>query len=155
MPDLKLHALDAEDLAVVSANCQDAVVQAADIAYMARDRRFALVCNRFDWLAASAARNPIRATAKPSLERRRAGLRFESVTRVQSTGFDPKASDAVLVLLAIGFDPKRLPGGVITLQFANGAAIRLDVDTIEAELNDLGAAWTTRNKPDHTPEPTD
>jgi hypothetical protein len=147
MPDLKLHALDTDDLAVISANCQDAVVRVGDLAYVARDKRFALVCNRFDWLEASRI-----AKSKPTLERRRSGLRFDGVTRVRFTGFDPKTPDVVLALLAMRFDAGDLPGGIVTLQFAAGAAIRLDVDYIEVGLKDLGAAWSTANKPNHTPD---
>jgi Protein of unknown function (DUF2948) len=56
-----------------------------------------------------------------------------------------------LVLLAIRFEPgEDAPEGDITLQFANGAAIRLRVDYIEAELKDLGGVWATKYKPDHT-----
>jgi hypothetical protein len=143
MVELKLQALDGEDLAVVSAHCQDAVVRVADLAFQHRERRFVLVCNRFDWTTAD------RAKGRQGFERRRAGLRFERVRRAQLTGFDVSQGDTVLVLLAIAFEPLDAPGGRITLQFAAGAAIRLDVDYIEAELKDLGAAWSTGQKPDH------
>ena len=143
MAELKLHALDGEDLAVVSAHCQDAVVRVADLAFRPRESRFVLVCNRFDWTTAAGG------TGRQDFERRRAGLRFERVKRAQMTGFDLNKGETVLVLLAIGFEPADAPAGRITLQFAAGAAIRLDVDYIEAELKDLGAAWSTGHKPDH------
>ena len=50
MSELKLIALDAEDLSVLSANLQDAVLRIADIAYLPREKRFAAIANRFDWL---------------------------------------------------------------------------------------------------------
>jgi Protein of unknown function (DUF2948) len=147
MTEIKLIALDSDDLAIISAHCQDAVVRVEDLAYVARDRRFALVCNRFDWLGAGT--KP--ATKRVNFERHRAGLRFERVTKVRTVGIDLKATDAVLVLLAIQFEPDQAaPSGDITLQFANGAAIRLSVDYIEVELKDLGAVWATRHKPDHS-----
>lgn len=146
MADLKLQALDAEDLAVISALCQDAVVQAADIAYRAAERRLALVCNRFNWPQARL-QEPFNGPA--GYERRRAGLRFEKVARVQFAGFDPKAGGTILSLLAIEFAPLEAPTGRITLQFATGASLRLDVEYIEAELKDLGAVWSTKHKPDH------
>lgn len=49
MDKLKLIALDAEDLAVVSAHLQDAVLKVADMAYLPREKRFAMLVNRFDW----------------------------------------------------------------------------------------------------------
>ena len=144
MADLKLQALDSEDLAVISAQCQDAVVRVADVAFLPVERRFVLVCNRFDWMSAPG--------PKAAFERRRAGLRFERVERAQLVGFDLKSPETVLVLLAIEFAPQEAPGGQITLQFAAGAAIRLEVEYIEAELKDLGAVWSTKSKPDHTAE---
>ena len=53
------------------------------------------------------------------------------------------------MLLAVTFEPAEEPSGTLTLQFAGGGAIRLQVECIEAELRDLGAAWATRSKPQH------
>ena len=144
MAQLRLQALDREDLAVLSAQCQDGVVRVGDLVFQARAKRFALVCNRFDWESADA-RN-----AKGPFERRRAGLRFERVTRARFTGFDRAAADGVMVLLAMVFEGGEEPAGVIALRFAAGAEVHLDVECIEVELKDLGAVWTTGSKPDHT-----
>jgi hypothetical protein len=35
------------------------------------------------------------------------------------------------------------------LHFADGAAIRLQVECIEAEMTDLGPAWQAKSKPEH------
>lgn len=150
MTDLKLIALDAEDLAVISAHLQDAVLRVADIAYLRQDRRFAAIVNRFDWASPAASGKGPRGKAQHV--RRRSGLRFERVLGAQTSGFDPKAKDAVLNLLAIGFEPKDEPEGYITLLFSGDAAIRLHVECIEAELKDLGAAWRARAKPNHPGE---
>jgi hypothetical protein len=64
-------------------------------------------------------------------------------------GIDLKQKNAILELLAITFEPGEEPSGVLTLSFAGGGAIRLEVECIEAELRDLGAAWRTRIKPEH------
>ncbi|MBF5066143.1 DUF2948 family protein, partial [Salmonella enterica subsp. enterica serovar Istanbul] len=40
MPDLKLIAFDSEDLSVISAHLQDAVLTVGDLAYVPKDRRF-------------------------------------------------------------------------------------------------------------------
>lgn len=144
MSDIKLQALDAEDLAIISAQCQDATVRVADVAYLLAERRFAMVCNRFDWLGAQTT-----AQSGITFTRRSAGLRFERVTRAQLTGFALAEPGRVLALLAIGFMPTVSPAGQITLLFAAGAAVRLDVEYIEVELKDLGHVWTTKYKPDH------
>jgi hypothetical protein len=37
----------------------------------------------------------------------------------------------------------------VVLHFANGGAIRLEVECIEAELKDLGAVWRAKSRPQH------
>src|SRR3954464_4968382 len=48
-PPLRLRAEDAEDLAVISACLQDALVAVGDLAYDPNARVFLLVANRFRW----------------------------------------------------------------------------------------------------------
>lgn len=137
---LKLYAFDAEDLAVLSAHLQDAVLKASDMAFLARERRFALVCDRFDWTAAS--------DGVP--QRRRAGLRLERVTAVKVRGV-PKGDDKPLALLAINYAPAGpdSPDGTVELVFAGNAALRLSVECIEAAMDDLGSAWAAEATPRH------
>ena len=54
MEDLKLIALDPEDLQVLSCHLQDAVIRVGDMAYLRREMRFAAIANRFDWERAAA-----------------------------------------------------------------------------------------------------
>lgn len=145
MTPLKLVALDAEDLAVVSAHLQDAVAKVADLAYMPRDKRFVALLNRFDWSSAVAA-TP---TNADKYARCRAALRFERVLSAQVQGFDLRNADQVLCLLAVAYEPTSEPEGFVTLVFAGGSAIRLHVECIECELRDLGAVWGTRSMPQH------
>ena len=46
---LKLIALDADDLAVISAHVQDARVQTSDIIWRQREKRLVVGMNRLDW----------------------------------------------------------------------------------------------------------
>lgn len=144
MKDLKLIALDAEDLAAMSAHLQDAVVRVEDLNFDKRAKRFACVLNRFDWLGA----NTRRGFAQP-YERKRCGLRFERVLSVRTRNIDMAKKDDVLSLLALSFAPEELPAGRVSALFSGGAVIELAVECIEAELRDLGAAWTTHAKPVH------
>jgi hypothetical protein len=144
MADLKLIALDAEDLAVISAHLQDAVMQVGDVAYLPREKRFAVVANRFDW--ADAMKD---GSGQAVYARRRAALRFERVLGAKVQGIDLKKKGAVLSLLAIGFEPESEPAGSVTLLFADGGAIRLQVECIEAAMTDLGPAWQATSKPQH------
>jgi hypothetical protein len=144
-PGLKLIVLDAEDLDVVSAHLQDAVISVGEMAYLKAERRFAAIANRFDWNEALSATR----TRRQPFTRRRAGLRFEHVLSAQLTGIDLGNKRQMLSVLAIRFEPTTAPAGHVTLAFAGNAAIRLHVDCLEAELKDLGAAWATRMKPEH------
>ena len=60
---LKLVALDPEDLAVLSAHLQDAIAKVGDIAYLPKEKRFAMVLNRFDWTGADG-NSPVRRRAE-------------------------------------------------------------------------------------------
>lgn len=143
MADLKLVAFDAEDLQVISAHVQDAVVQVGEMAYLPAERRFAAIVNRFDWAKATGC------YGDAGLERRRTALRFERVLEAKCQGIDLKSKQQVMELLAIQFDETDAPGGYVTMVFAGGPAVRLKVECIEAELRDLGAAWKARRKPEH------
>lgn len=147
MQELKLIALDAQDLAVLSAHLQDAVLKVGDIAYLPGERRFAVLANRFDWITALADRKRADAT----YTRHRCALRFEQVRAARVQGIDLEDKQRVLSLLAIQFAPAsdEDPAGRVTIVFAGDAAIQLDVDYVEAELRDLGAAWAAQSRPDH------
>lgn len=140
MTDLKLIALDTEDLEVVSAHVQDAVLKVEDMGFAQADRRFALLINRFDWTSTG---------ARGKGERRRAALRFDHVTAARTAGFNPDAPDGVLELLAITFAETEAPAGTVTLDFAGGGSLALDVECLEARLHDLGAAWAAKAVPAH------
>jgi hypothetical protein len=147
MEQLKLIALDEEDLAVVSSLLQDAVLRVADMTYVPAQRRFAAVLNRFDWETAAK-----EGGKDKDFRRRRSALRFDRVFGAQLRNIKPRAGDRILSLLAVSFEPKEPPSGRVTLYFSGDASIQLEVECIEAELRDLGPAWRTRSKPAHPGE---
>lgn len=134
---LKLVALDADDLAVVSAHLQDAVAKVGDMAYLKKEKRFAMLVNRFDW------------TSGESASRRRTGVHFDRVLGARTRGFDLADREAALNLLAIEFEQGEAPSGAVTLYFSGDAAIRLEVECLEAALTDLGPPWSVRLRPRH------
>lgn len=142
MKPLKLIALDEEDLAVVSSHLQDAVVRVGDMVYQPSKKRFAAVLNRFDWETAQG-------SSGKDYKRRRTALRFDRVFGAKLRNIRPSAEERVLSLLAVHFEPDEAPAGKVTLTFSGDASIQLKVECIEAELKDLGPAWTTRSKPEH------
>jgi DUF2948 family protein len=141
MTNLRLVAADAEDLEVISARLQDAVLKLKDVAWQPKKRRFAAVVNRLQW-------------EEGGKTRVRAGLHFDGVLKVQSSKVKLGAGEAVIALLAARFTSNggEDPGGVIELVLAGGGAIRLTVECIDAELSDLTAPWAARGTPDHDSE---
>lgn len=142
MTDLKLLALDAEDLDVISATTQDAVVRVSDMGFAKADKRFALLMNRYAWEVEGG-------KATKTGTRKRTALHFDRVEAVKAAGFDTNAQDGVLNLLTIRFTETDSPAGHVDLTFAGGATIRLEVECLEARLADLGAAWAAKMKPEH------
>ena len=141
---LRLIALDTDDLTILSAYVQDAVLKVGDLRWLPREKRLVLAMNRFAWEAA-----PRGSWRRKDYQRRRAALRFDRVEAIQSNGIDRDAADAVLELLAIRFEPREEPSGDVLLLFAGGATVRLKVECLEAELTDLGPAWATQHAPRH------
>ena len=141
---LRLIALDTEDLAILSAHVQDAVLKIGEMSWIREEKRFVLAMNRFAWEHAG------KRGRRREYQRRRSALHFERVEAVKSTGLDRDAKDAVLELLAIRFEPRENPSGDVLLDFAGGATLRLSVECLEAQLADLGPAWSTPLLPRHS-----
>src|SRR5579862_311906 len=90
---LRLKAEDREDLAVLSAILQDALVSVADMVFLPEEQRFVLVANRY--------RHEDDAKApQEGRERVMTGLRIDLVTGVKRRGFHPGEAERLLVLLA-------------------------------------------------------
>ncbi len=138
MTKLKLAAEDAEDLEVLSARLQDAVVKLKNLTWLPRKRRFAAVVNRLQWETGGKTRV-------------RAGLHFDGVLKVQSQKVKLGAGEAVVSVLALRFTPAggEDPGGVIEIVLAGGGGLRLTVECIDAELADMTGPWAAIGRPDH------
>ena len=139
---LRLVALDQEDLAVLSAHLQDAIVRVGDLTFLPKEHRFALAARRFDWEAGP--NEPPR--------RRLTGLHFERVLSARTRDIGRGNPEAVLNLLAITFEEKEAPSGTATLIFAEGGAIQLELECIEAQMKDLGPVWEAESRPVHDVE---
>jgi len=142
---LKLRAEDAEDLAVISACLQDALVLVRDLAFVPEDRAFLLAANRFRWegglqLAAEDA----------EYQRTLCGVTFNEVTAVTYSGFRRSEVGRILSLLAI-----RSANGGILLEFSGGATVRLEAARVLCHATDIGEPWPTQWQPRHDlDEPT-
>ena len=93
MEKLKLSALDAEDLDVISAAVQDSLVAVRDCAWFADEKRFVLLLNRFCW------------EADPGIEtqywRTHSALVFNDVKAVHHHKIPTEQPDRVLELLLV------------------------------------------------------
>lgn len=145
---IKLRAEDGEDLAVVSACLQDAILPIGEMCYEPGAQRFVLVVNRFKWEAAgggAADRGP--AADDDHLfpyERTQCGVRFERVTAARVRGIDLKDRRQMLELLSVA----PTEAGVL-LTFAGGGALRLEGRDWLCVVEDLGEPWPTSNRPCH------
>lgn len=142
---LKLVALDAEDLAVVSALTQDAVFPASEISWNPAQRRFALLINRFRWEDTKAAE----ARGRP-VERVQSVLSVSDVLKVQSQGVQKGDKDMILSLLSLSFTPGDDGMGRIELVLAGDGAIALDVEALDVTLQDVTRPYIAPSK--HTPK---
>jgi DUF2948 family protein len=157
---LKLSAKDAEDLQVIAAICQDALVPLVEMAYLQDEKRFVLALNRFRWDSAPGGEEGSAAGAAvarqqdasflekddtgPVYERVLCGLTFENVTAVRSRSIDMRKRQEILAMLTIQYEP-----GTVLLLFAGGGAIKLEVGDLRCFLEDFGPSWPTRRRPSH------
>ena len=138
---LRLQAFDAEDLAIISALVQDAIFPGTDLRWIAAERRFALLLNRFRWEDAAQHR---------AAERVRSILVIDEVDRVRSQGLR-KGDDVVLSLLSVAFEDKGEGRGAVVLTLAGDGAIALDVAALEVQLRDVTRPYSAPSGrvPDH------
>ncbi len=133
---LKLLAEDAEDLEVVAAALQDAVLKIGDIAWETKARRLTLTVNRYRW----GAREP---------ERVRSAVQLGSVLGVQARRLRRNASEAVVQLLTLAFEPGEAPGGRLVFRFAGDADLAVEVECIDLVLADISEPWAAKSEPRH------
>jgi hypothetical protein len=135
MSTLKLRALDAEDLIVVSAQLQDAIAAVAEMHYAPSQSRFVVVFNRFRWELPEDGE---------IYERTHSTFEVLNVDQVLFRGFALSERERMLELLQIGYEDDEL-----ILLFAGEAALRLKLHRLDARLQDFGEPWPTTRRPRH------
>lgn len=146
---LKLKAGDREDLNVISALLQDALVPLGDISYLPDEQSFILAVNRYRWEQDSQQEH------QSPMQRIHAGLRFDGVSRVQYRGIDQLDRRQFLSLLSISFEAgpdnnqEDIGPGTVVLQFSGTGVIRLDVSAVVCVLSDFGEPWAAGWTPSH------
>ena len=137
MSPLKLYGRDIDDMRVISACLQDAVGQIGDMAYLAAERRFVFLVNRYCWKM----KKPACACVPPC---KLAGSRLLPI----KSSID-SAKMVWVSLLSVQFRPGEAPAGLMRLIFSGGGEIRLEVEACEAILEDISAPWAASSQPAH------
>ena len=129
---LSLRAESAEDLAVIAALVQDAVLPVTEIRWEAKARRLALLINRFRWEDKAAAE-----TARRPFERVQSLLVISDVTGIASQGFDRHDRELVLSILDLGWEAGLDGAGRISVTLAGDGAIAVTVECLAVDLRDV------------------
>jgi hypothetical protein len=138
---LKLIAQSPEELTILSSLMQDMTVLVADMAWQPREKRFALVGNRYRWEKKGWLR-------RPKGERVRAAIHFAGIAHAQLSSINLTEKDTVLNLLDIEAHETGV-GVTILLNFADGASIRLSAETVDVTATDLTEPWEAIARPRH------
>lgn len=128
---LALMAEDEQDLRILSALLQDAILPASEMSYDPRGRTLALLLNRFRWEDAEQA-----AAEGRDYERVRSVLLIRDVQRVLSDGISRDA-DTVLELLAMVWQPGADGTGRLLLEFAGDGTLAAELECINIDLRDV------------------
>tara|TARA_B100000035_G_C20796422_1_gene463459 strand:+ start:19 stop:462 length:444 start_codon:yes stop_codon:yes gene_type:complete len=140
--NLKLIARTTEDLRVISAHLQDSIVKTSDIANLKKNRIFLMQLNRFMW-------EDVEKGVFRKNKRIRTVLKFENILKVASKNVDQKKNDRFLDFLAIETTKMPDKNYEMKLIFSGDIVLKLIAEAIEVTLDDQGAPWESKNKPEH------
>ncbi len=128
-PAIKIAALDEEDLAVISAHLQDAVLPVGDLRWMKNTAKLSIVANRYVHFCATRAMPASGGCA---------GCRYRGSAASARATSSWTTRRPLSRLLAMTFIPgAEAPEGTIELSFAGGGAVRIEVECIEVAMADL------------------
>ena len=140
--NLKLIARTVEDLRVVSAHLQDAIVNINDIANLKKNKILLLQLNRFMW-------EDVEKGLLRKNKRIRTILKFENVIKVKSRNINLASKDKFLDFLTIETNQMTDNNYEMKILFAGDSILKVTAEVIEVTLDDQGEAWDTKNKPKH------
>ena len=140
--NLKLIAKTEEDLRVISAHLQDAIVNVTDMANLKKNRIFLVQLNRFMW-------EDIEKGVFRKNKRIRTILKFDNVLNVYSRNIKQFKKDKFLDFLTIETNIMPDKNYEMKIVFAGDLIIKVICEVIEITLDDQGNAWDTKNIPKH------
>jgi hypothetical protein len=140
--NLKLLATSDEDLRVIAAHLQDAIVTVKDIVNLKKNRIFLIQLNRFMW-------EDVEKGVFRKNKRIRTILKFDNIISVLSKNISTKKGKNFLDFLTI--ESKLLPDKSyeIKLIFSGDSVIKIKAEVIDVTLDDQGSPWETKTQPKH------
>jgi hypothetical protein len=140
---LRLKAVDADDLSVLAACLQDALIPLSEMVYVPGERRFLAAFTRFrrECLA-----DPNRCDG---LTQCQSVLTFNGVECVKHHGLDPRFGGVKLEFLTMVAEPGADGLVTVVLIFAGDMALQLRVRGIAATLCDFGEPRPASAAPRH------
>ena len=139
--NLKLLALNDDDLKVLSAHLQDSVILVKDMIFLKKSRTFLMMVNRFMW-------EDVERGIFRENKRIRCAVKFENVLEVKSRNISQKKKDKILELLSIDSEVKNNKKELL-ITFAGNNEIVLIVEEINILLDDVGLPWKVKHVPKH------
>jgi hypothetical protein len=140
---LRLKAVDAEDLSVIAACLQDALIPLSEMVYLPDEHRFLAAFTRFRR----------ECLADPSccdgLTECQSVLTFNGVEAVRHHGIDPRFGGVKLEFLTMVAEPAGDGLTTVILIFAGDMALQLRVRGIAATLCDFGEPRPAHAAPRH------
>ena len=140
--NLKLIAKTEEDLRVVSAHLQDAIVNVSDVANLKKNKIFLMQLNRFMW-------EDVEKGVFRKNKRIRTILKFENVIKAYAKNINQLKGNKFLDFLAIETKQMIDNNYEMKIVFAGDSIIKIIAEAIEVTLDDQGEAWETKNIPKH------
>ena len=140
--NLKLLATSDEDLRVVSAHLQDAIVSTQDIISLKKNRIFLIQLNRFMW-------EDVEKGLFRKNKRIRTVLKFDNVISVLSKNINIKNGKKFLDFLTIESNLLLDKSYEIKLIFSGDSVIKIKVEVIDSTLDDQGSPWESKTQPKH------
>ena len=140
--NLKLLATSDEDLRVVAAHLQDAIVSTQDIASLKKSRIFLIQLNRFMW-------EDVEKGVFRKNKRIRTILKVENVISVLSKRINKKKEKNFLDFLTIESNLLADKSYEIQLIFSGDAVIKIKTEVIDVTLDDQGYPWESKTEPKH------
>ena len=142
---LKLQAIAAEDVEIISALLQDGLVASSDLHYQKDDASFVMVINRFCWEQVDYSESE----TQPN--RCLCGLKVVHVKRVSQRGISAGVNQ-FYNLLSIKYEETKENEKVVnnlTFTFSDGYGIRLTLDELALIVQDIAAPHPGLARPQH------